>query len=374
VLTVLVWQGRASLGLLRKSWLWTIAGLLVSFASFGIQRAWMIGAIPSVDPAVQARFIASWVDFFDYHRRPVDFGMVGVQICIVALVTGVCLIALLDKHDVVARRVVRIIVVASIFALLGAAVSHMSAFAVPQTLLMLMPTRVFLVANVMFFAALFGFVIRVNSSRMTALAFVFILAVLYGHARAPIVAAALGFVIWKKFLAESESRPPFRSLRWIPRLGVVGVLLLTVAAVFQQIRTSGWSVMTDRTNNRVLSLASTTNGLLAIGTECCAYTQLRTRRPLIVEPLALDQITYAPESGPDMNEVLKAVYGVDLLYPPEALRSANFDEDLTPVTRPLWEKRTAEEWTRLGATFGFTAVLANPKWVLDDRTALYRIP
>jgi hypothetical protein len=139
--------------------------------------------------------------------------------------------------------------------------------------------------------------------------------------------------------------------------------------------------MTDRTDNNVLALASSTDGLLAIGTQCCVYTQLRTRRPLLVEVQALDQIPYVPESGPDMNTALKAVYGVDLLHPQEILRSSSFSEDLTPVTKPVWEQRSAEEWRTLATTFGFNAVLANPDWKLhlpevarDSSHVLYKIP
>ena len=82
-----------------------------------------------------------------------------------------------------------------------------------------------------------------------------------------------------------------------------------------------------------------------------------------------------------MNNALKSVYGVDLLNPAEVLRSAAFDEDLTPVAKPVWETRTIEEWKKLGETFGFSSVLTNPAWTLqlpeaarDSGTVLYRIP
>jgi hypothetical protein len=161
------------------------------------------------------------------------------------------------------------------------------------------------------------------------------------------------------------------------------VLVFSIYGTVRQFRTAtdAFSAMPDRRDNRVLDLASKTDGLLAIGSECCVYTQLRTRRPLLVEVMALDQIPYVPESAPDMNEALKAVYGVDLLHPQEALRSANLTEDLTPVAKPVWEKRGEEEWKQLAVRFGFTAVLANANWKLnlpevarDSNHALYRIP
>jgi hypothetical protein len=68
------------------------------------------------------------------------------------------------------------------------------------------------------------------------------------------------------------------------------------------------------------------------------------------------------------------------LNPAATLKSPAFDEDLTPVTRPLWESRTPDEWKALATTFGFTAVLANPNWKLqlpelarDSSYALYEV-
>jgi hypothetical protein len=247
---------------------------------------------------------------------------------------------------------------------------------------MLMPTRLFLVANVMFFAALVGLVVRTRTIWMSATALLLLVSTLRGHARAPIIAAGVALVVWT-FMSARKAESMSYAARALLVLAGLFVGTVVFSAALQQVRTApqAFRAMTDRTNNRVYELASSTQGLLAIGTQCCVYSQLRTRRPLIVEPLALDQIMYAPESGPTMNEVLKAVYGVDLLHPPEALRSAGFDEDLTPVTKPIWESRTPEEWKTLAGAFGFTAVLADSNWTLhlpevarDSSQVLYSIP
>ena len=379
---VLLWQGQSSFAQLGKIWRWGAVGIGVSLVSLIVQWIWMAPVVPRVDPALQAQFVSRWVDFFDYHRQPIDFSLVGVQISIAALVTGICLNVLLNEESsVVERRLVRIIVVASIVALFGAAVSRVSAVDIPQTLLMLMPTRVFLVSNVMFFAALVGFLSRSRSSAICIVLCVLLLATAVGRARLPIVLAAVT-VIAGTYFSRGRPYPSGISRRVLQFAGIV-VLVVSLPGTLRQVRTAAgaFNAMSDRTDNRVFELASRTEGLLAIGSECCVYTQLRTRRPLLVEVQALDQITYAPESAPDMNEALKAVYGVDLLHPQESLRSANLSEDLTPVAKPLWEGRDQEEWKQLARTFGFTAVLANAKWKLnlpelarDSNHVLYRIP
>jgi len=384
---VLVWQGKSSFALVGKIWRWGVIGLGISAASFILQWMWMKPVLPQVDPAVQAEFISSWVNFFDYHRQPIDFSLVGVQISIAALLTGICLNVLLDRAQIIERRLVRIIVVASAVAMSGAAVSRLSAVDLPQTLLMLMPTRVFLMSNVMFVALLVGFLCRSRKPAIGIVLFILLMATADGRARLPIAFAAVILVAWTYFSRgkEDEDDRPNTSLisrRTLQFSGIV-VLVFSIYGTLQQVRTAtdAFSAMPDRRDNRVLELASQTDGLLAIGSECCVYTQLRTRRPLLVEVMALDQIPYAPESAPDMNEALKAVYGVDLLHPQESLRSANLNEDLTPVAKPLWEKRGEDEWKQLAVRFGFTAVLANANWKLnlpevarDSNHALYRIP
>jgi len=272
----------------------------------------------------------------------------------------------------------------SIFALMGAGVSLLPASTVPQTLLVLMPTRVFLVSNLLFFAALVGFLVRSKSVWVRSAALFMALALTVGSAQfamRSVVIFGVVFMLWKSVSLGGARLA--RVSQWVLVSTGFVVLVMSVRGIDSQVRTARdqLDAMTDRSNTPVLTLASKTEGLLAIGTQCCQFTQLRTRRPLLVETMALDQIMYAPESAPDMNDALKAVYGVDLLHPPEILRSGGFGEDLTPVAKPLWQARTAEEWKRLAEAFGFTAVLVNSDWTLhlpevahDSTTALYKIP
>ena len=380
----LLWHGRGALSIVRKLWRSTVAGLAISSASFVLQWIWMAPVVPRVDASVQAGFLNTWVAFFDFHRRPVDFNFPGVQFTLAAVVIGLYLIPFFAEDDGASLILVRMMIAASIFALLGAGVSLLPPSTVPQTLLILMPTRVFLVSNLLFFAALVGFLSRFQSAWVRTAALFVAVALAVGNSRfavGAVVISGVAFALWKS-VSLSGGRLARRS-QWIPILTGCVVLLMSLRGIDVQVRTGRdhWNGMTDRTNTPVLTLASRTEGLLAIGTQCCPFTQMRTRRPLLVETMALDQIMYAPESAPDMNTALKAVYGVDLLHPPEILRSAGFAEDLTPIAKPLWEARTAEEWKRLATAFGFTAVLTNPGWTLylpevarDSANVLYKIP
>jgi hypothetical protein len=386
VLAVLVWNGRDSTRIVPKIWRPAAAGLGVSVMSFFIQWMWMRPVLPYVEPSVQAGYVSTWVSFFDFHRRAVDFGLPGVELTMAAALIGLYLIPFLNEEDVAPLFLLRTIIVTSFVALLGAGVSRLPASLVPQTLLTLMPTRLFLLSNLAFAATLVGLLIRFKGlwPRITALLLVAGLASAnprYGVYS--LIVCGIAVAIWKSvFLADGQAR-----LRMGARVATIAAgaaaFAIVVSGIWGYVRTSAAyrSAMVDRTNNAPLTAASNTPGLLVTATQCCPFTQMRTRRPLLVETMALDQIMYAPESAPDMNAALKVVYGVDLLHPAEILRSPGFEEDLTPVTKPLWEMRSSEEWKRLGAEFGFAAILTGPNWKLqlpeaarDPGYVLYRIP
>lgn len=385
-LIVFLWDGRASGTMIRKMWRPAIIGMVISVASFLVQLTWMSPVLPHVDGATQARFISAWVDFFDFHRRAVATSFPGVQLSMAAVVSGLYLIVFLDEErDSGPLFLLKTMIVASAIAFAGAAVSHVPAAAVPTVILTLMPTRLFLLSNLLFVAILLGLLGRFRSIwvRLNALLLVLFLASQGGGIVYGLIFSSLAFVMWNS-LSLSDNKMEFAvGRRLIHVVTAVAFLGLAMRGVIGHIETAAnyRGAMVDRTNRVVLASASAADGVLVIGQQCCAWTQLRTRKPLLVEATALDQIPYAPEAGPDMNAAVKAVYGVDLLNPPIILKSAGFTEDLTPVTKPLWETRSLEEWRQLGATFGFTTILTNPTWILrlpelarDGEYVLYQIP
>jgi hypothetical protein len=108
--------------------------------------------------------------------------------------------------------------------------------------------------------------------------------------------------------------------------------------------------------------------------------QVRTRRPVLLEGAALNQLPYVPASGPEMNRILREVYGEDLFRPrPDGWRRSG---GLDPSSgRWLWQERGADEWRRLGNRFGFTQVLTYGNWELrlpivarSAEYVLYEVP
>jgi len=108
--------------------------------------------------------------------------------------------------------------------------------------------------------------------------------------------------------------------------------------------------------------------------------QLRTRRGVVLNGEAMNQITYVPASGPSMNRILTRIYGDDMLKPrpPGWIKLGGL---LDESGRDLWQKRDPEEWRQLGREFGFTNVMTYGQWKLqlpvvarDKNLILYRVP
>lgn len=92
--------------------------------------------------------------------------------------------------------------------------------------------------------------------------------------------------------------------------------------------------------------------------------QLHTRRAVLLYGAALNQIAYVPDSAPAINEILREVYGDDLLEPrPDDWTRCG---GLMPESgRQLWARRTPDEWLALARRFGFTVVVAYPDWTIN---------
>ncbi len=132
-------------------------------------------------------------------------------------------------------------------------------------------------------------------------------------------------------------------------------------------------------NDPVYAAASKHPGMLLTASRLRAG-QLKTRRPVLLEGAALNQLPYVPASGPEMNRILKSVYGDDLFLPRPPGWKTNGGLGVASG-RALWERRTVTDWQNIAAEFGVTDVMTYADWKLKlpvvarttDAT-LYRIP
>jgi hypothetical protein len=136
--------------------------------------------------------------------------------------------------------------------------------------------------------------------------------------------------------------------------------------------------MVDRDNDVALAAAAQSEGLLLPGPGLDRI-QLRTRRPVLLDPEALDMLPYAADGGFEIARILDEVYGIDFFHPPRsALHQAVVPDQ--PVRR-TWQQRSEASWSAIRERFGVSHVLVKPEWRLrlpevarSESYALYRIP
>jgi hypothetical protein len=160
-------------------------------------------------------------------------------------------------------------------------------------------------------------------------------------------------------------------------VGLAGIAV-GIAATYAARADAVWPQLRDRTNHPVLAQAARGEGLLLVGPGIW-MAQLRTRRPLLLDPSALDMLPYVLRAGPAVEEILREVYGVDFFHPPgQAIRAGVVPEK---PARELFAHRTPDEWRAIRARFGVSDVLVKADWKLrlpalasgDDYT-LYALP
>jgi hypothetical protein len=137
-------------------------------------------------------------------------------------------------------------------------------------------------------------------------------------------------------------------------------------------------VFHDRTNDVFFAQVAAGHGMIATAGDL-HLIQLKTRRPVLLDGGGLDGVMYSLDAGPEMKRILRDVYGVDLLNPPDEARGAGRIPPL--ATKRVWEAYTTEKWREIGRDFHVTQVLTYPDWTLalplaaqSRRYLLYQIP
>lgn len=122
------------------------------------------------------------------------------------------------------------------------------------------------------------------------------------------------------------------------------------------------AVLRDRTNDPALAAASRTGELLVVapGVE---RAQLATRRPVVIDPQALDMVAYVPAALPAVARAIEDLYGIDFEAPPAGDRNLS----VVPVStvRKIWEQRSPAEWSAVSREFGVHEILTPAGWRLQ---------
>jgi hypothetical protein len=415
LLIAVLWDFRPLVVALRPVVPWFIAGVTVTTVSLAVQLLGFYD-VPAVDPVQASTYLTAFTQLWDAHRQPADLGSDGAGLNRDALLLAMAWLAAFRRQMTVpARLLLRIVVVSAVAGSAFLLLSWVPSELVPSWLLLLMPARLSNFNAMVFPALLFGLVTSLRNRVIPALVSVVLAAGLLlsrpsmlweraaeagslswlprPHQTRLMEWVALALVIvavveWRRSRrsapAAASTKPvgrvlsdPSRTAPIAARLAVLAIC--AVAALFTwQIRHA--PQLFDRTNQAVFKVASEDrSGLIATGS---AYSliQLRTRRPVLLDSGALDTLSYAPESGPEMARILRDVYDLDLLHPPAGFRrgSAAIPPD---HNKRVWEGFTLERWREIRRTWGVTQVLTSadhelrlPVAAQIESYRLYRIP
>jgi hypothetical protein len=189
--------------------------------------------------------------------------------------------------------------------------------------------------------------------------------------------AALAILLFFGSRERTLLRPVVARLRARPRLlevplwvAVAGILFVTATSVVRGFE-NRLGRTRDYSNDRVLGAASERSGLLLVAPRVTT-PQLITRRPVLLDPGALDMLPYALAGGPAVERSLRIGYGVDFFAPPRAALHAAV---LPPeFVQPIWEARSAAEWAAVAAALDVTDVLVPATWTLHGIPEIERNP
>lgn len=362
------------------------AGVAISGASLAAQRL-LFPVESHADPLVAARYLDVFVRLWDYHRQPVDYAAWNVAMLGGALLfSAVSLRWLPAQLPADNRFSTRILLACGLFGIAADVALRVGLLdATSPAVAMAMPTRLLNFVMLAWVPIVIGFSDRFRAyaagqASLLAIAALAVVAPLFpslqGYAY-----GAFGLLPLLLAVRLAQGRPPDGAA--LARIdaaiaiacGIVGLAVITPAVASAPAR---FAALRDRGNDAALAAASRTDGLLVLGPGLNRI-QLRTRRPVLLDPEALDMLPYATDGGVEMGRILQEVYGVDLFDPPRhALHLAVVP---TQPVRHDWQLRSIPSWTEVGARFGASHVLVKAKWTLElpevarsDAYALYRIP
>jgi hypothetical protein len=374
-----------------------LAGCGVTLASLAVQLAF-IQDVPRVDPSTSGRYLAAFVEFWDMHRQPVDLEGATFRLNLAALVVGLIWLtwhrALLSPP---VKLLVRFVVSTAALSVTVAALSWIPPDRLPAAFLIAMPGRLLNLNVLLFVAMVVGFAGRLRSTWPGAMLLLLLATTLLignrsglwmfeGDHRAlgdlpPLLrpnATNIVLIVGLLELALAFYRTDRRSPIVVAAYAsTIALLAATVLITWNLERRPGFD-MSDRTDDELYRTLSVGDGLLLTAGDL-HLVQLRTRRPVLLDGGGLDALPYAIEAAPEMERILREVYGVDLFNPPE---EARFRGAVPPeFTKQVWEGYTPQGWDRIAEQFGVRQVLTPGTWQLQlpvairkGRLIVYDIP
>jgi hypothetical protein len=358
-----------------------VAGCGVTLASLAYQLLF-VSDVPDVDPSTTSKYLAAFVSFWDVHRQPVSLEAASARVNAAALVVSLFFVFRRPRElSDSAHLLMRFVAATAVLSLVLALVSQIPPDRLPPAILIAMPGRVLNLNMLMIGALLVGLFGAWRRTWGTSLLLLLLCVALVlgnrsgmwrfeGDHRALVAVPAAwrpnatNVVLIGVFVALVVSiarrRGDWPIVARAAYIATVAVMAWTAVLAWNLDRPRGFD-MADRTSDVLFRMLSEGRGLLLTGGDL-HLIQLRTRRPVLLDGGGLDALPYAIESAPEMERILREVYGVDLLNPPE---EARYRGAVPPeFTKAVWQSYSQEQWNDVANRFGVRQVLTPGDWDL----------
>ncbi len=403
-----------------------LLGLALSGAPLCIQLA-EAPRPPPIDPGVAAQYVSRFRGD-DWHQGPLDPSLPPVTLLLSVAALAAGLLSQADDEDGplgdMARLLLRMLVVATALGLAFAGTHTLLGRLSPNLFVIAMPCRLLNVPVLAAFLSVIGLLWRARSralavinltvlvgtclavrtngdpdadalilragalsslallltlsrrvhSVLKAAAAPLVLLVLDGvFAKADPVTAVAGAVVlaclgswavWGRARLVRPQRPLHPLVQGVALLAFVGVG--AYAAVSIAVRPP--FEFRDWSNDALYARASQGKGFLLASGTVGGYLQRLTRRPMLLDTEQVDALPYVPETGPEIDRIVRRIYG-----------ASSFDLPLDE--RELWRARSVRDWSAIGAEFQVTNVITDselrlqlPEVARNGSYILYALP
>ena len=362
-----------------------VIGATLTIISLAIHITWYFD-VPSASSDVMRKYLYPFLTNWDSHRVPVAWKNQGLQLNGAALlIRASWLIKCRKSLDPKSGFLLRCLVVSAVFGIGFAILSQLSLESLPPVFLIMMPARILELNVLTFVPLLLGLASRHRCSFVyQLLSAAFVVCLIFTRAAPWKVMLLFGFVIMLTpwiFKELKENQKPATVLRSVTVVFLIWTVLQNMVDVDRfHNEPEEWNLfaLSSTSDRNLFEAASKGKGMLLTCTDL-HLIQLRTRRPVLLDGGQLDLLPYTYEAGPELERILREVYGVDFFHPPEeAKRTARIRVN---ASKSLWETRNVSEWKRIGSEFHFTEIMTYADWKLQLPTitrsqnlALYRIP
>jgi len=385
--------------IIRAHYGYLIAGAIITILSLSYQLH-LMGQLPAAPPEDKKMLIDAYTEYWGSHQQKLYWGYPttsthfkrwGVLFCMCSVIASFHCRRLFGKDNSLCFMFT-VIMISGIASLLLGFLTQLPPRSVPLPLLMFMPGRHLNLNNITLTACMLGVLtFGRNRSYVTNFnVFAGLLAASFFSRHSEVNMITFGFFLWWiGFLVFRTGPAKRRAILLTTRPHGIAYEVLVVLFLVAYIPINiQWKKYVDhfligprdfksRTNNEFYSTIAEREGLLVITQT--PMISLKTRRPILVDIASPNTITYAPQSAGAFNNILKKVYGLDLLVPPPPERRNR--EVLSEMYKDRWEQRSPAEWRAIRTEFAATDILTPEGWELllpvvarGEQMILYGIP